>query len=684
MDIGSSLVAIRGVGEKTAKAFEKRGVFTVGDLLHFYPRSYAFYEPVIQVGDIPFSDGANEAANVSLQLTVRGNARKVRLRNRAVTHFTASDETGTLRITFFNMPYIVHSLADGVTKVFRGTVKKTADGGLFMVHPQMFRPEEYEAVSGSLLPHYAPVSGVSDDKIIKMVRYSLSSVLLPDEYMTGEELAGYSMKPLPDAVSSIHFPDSRKDYIQARNRLVFDEFLLFLLSVKTEKKKSAELVNLRPMIRTADTVRFIEALPYRLTPSQQEAFTAIEDDLCSDTVMNRLLQGDVGSGKTIVAFLSLILCAANNRQGALMAPTEVLAVQHMNKLSELVSRYALPVRPVLLTGSVKGKERTRALSDIADGSANVIIGTHALIQEKVDYRDLGLVITDEQHRFGVRQREALSGKGINVPIMVMSATPIPRTLAMIMYGDLKTSVLREKPGGRLPVRNLAMADTGRGKALRFMLDQLDQGRQAYIICPAVEKNETSDLNNVETYSEELRNSIPPKYRIGVLHGRMKTAQKNKVMREFAEHLTDILVSTTVIEVGVDVANATVILIENSERFGLSQLHQLRGRVGRSDIQSYCIFLYHTEDGSKPERLSVLEKTNDGFEIAEKDLEMRGPGDLFGTLQSGEAGFVLGDIYTDQQIMYQANEYADRLIDGGIMTDVPASSWSAGSVDFRTI
>ncbi|MBO5999742.1 MAG: ATP-dependent DNA helicase RecG [Lachnospiraceae bacterium] len=683
MDTGSSLVLIRGVGEKTAKAFEKRGVFTAGDLLHFYPRSYAFYEPVIKVEDIRFNDGASEADNVSLQLTIRGNARKVRLRNRAVTHFTAGDETGTLRITFFNMPYIVHSLSDGVTKVFRGTVKRTADGGLFMVHPQIFKPEEYSTISGSLLPHYAPVSGVSDDKIRKMVRYCLSNVLLPDEYMTEEELSRYSMKALPDAVSSIHFPAGREDYIQARNRLVFDEFLLFLLSVKAEKKNTAGLVNLRPMIRTADTVRFIEALPYKLTPSQQEAFSAIEDDLCSDTVMNRLLQGDVGSGKTIVAFLSLTLCASNNRQGALMAPTEILAVQHMNKLSALASKYSLPVRPVLLTGSVKGKERTRALSDISDGTANVIIGTHALIQEKVDYKDLGLVITDEQHRFGVRQREALSGKGMNVPIMVMSATPIPRTLAMIMYGDLQTSILREKPGGRLPVRNLAMADTGRGKALRFLLDQIDQGRQAYIICPAVEKNEASDLNNVETYSEELRNSVPPKYRIGVLHGRMKTAQKNKVMQEFSEHLTDILVSTTVVEVGVDVANATVMLIENAERFGLSQLHQLRGRVGRSDLQSYCIFLYHSENGRKPERLSVLEKTNDGFEIAEKDLEMRGPGDLFGTLQSGEAGFVLGDIYTDQQIMYRANEYADAVIAGHTSDNAPAS-WSAGSVDFRTI
>ena len=680
MPIDAELTVLKGVGEKTAAAFRSRGIVSIGGLLHYYPRSYTRFDPVSSTGGLDFPDGSGQTQTVSLLLTVAGNARKVRLGRRSITHFTAADEEGEVRLTFFNMPYIASGLPHGTRKVFRGIVKKTADGKLFMEHPQIFRPEEYASRENRLIPHYAPVNGVSDEKIRKMTGAALEYTAIPEEYLQEEELSSYTLIPIGEAIRAVHFPASEEELAAARKRLVFDEFMAFMVSVIAGKADQAVLINDRPMLPTAEVQRLMESLPYRLTASQQAAYRAIEADLCGHKVMNRLLQGDVGSGKTIVAFLAMLLCASNGRQSALMAPTEVLAVQHMKKLSELSAKYRLPVVPVLLTGSVKGKAREKALADIAAGNANAVIGTHALIQDPVTFHDLSLVITDEQHRFGVRQRESLSGKGKDVPILVMSATPIPRTLAMIVYGDLDTSLLTEKPGERLPVRNLAMPDSKRGQALRFMLDQVDAGRQAYIICPAVEKTEGMELNNVEEYSAALRNSIPEKYRISVLHGRMKPAEKSRVMETFSSHLSDILVSTTVIEVGIDVSNATVMIIENAERFGLSQLHQLRGRVGRGKEQSYCIFLYHSDSEQKPERLEVLEKTGDGFEIAEKDLSMRGPGDMLGTIQSGELQFALGDICSDREILYMAREYAEKAVSSG---SVP-SAWSAGSVDFRTI
>ena len=430
----------------------------------------------------------------------------------------------------------------------------------------------------------------------------------------------------------------------------------------------------------------ISKLPYALTGAQKRSWEEIKRDLTGEFVMSRLLQGDVGSGKTILAFLALLLCSANHRQGALMAPTEVLARQHMENLTKLKEQYELPIRPVLLTGSVKGKARKDVYEKIASGEADIIIGTHALIQDSVEYANLGLVVTDEQHRFGVRQRESLAGKGNTVPVLVMSATPIPRTLAIIMYGDLQISVLDEMPSGRLPIKNLAISSTERRRIYRFMYGQIKQGRQAYVICPEVEEGVMSDLENVQDYTEKLRKIFPPEVRIDSLNGRMKPAEKTEIMERFSAGQTDILVSTTVIEVGIDVPNASVIAIENAERFGMSQLHQLRGRVGRGKWQSYCIFLY-TEgaegEGSgagKPKRLEILEKTNDGFVIAEEDLKLRGPGDLFGERQSGELGFVLADIYEDSAIMRKAAAYVDEVL----ASDPDFKMPHLRQLDFRTI
>ena len=409
--------------------------------------------------------------------------------------------------------------------------------------------------------------------------------------------------------------------------------------------------------------------------------------------MNRLIQGDVGSGKTILAVLALLMCAANGYQGAMMAPTEVLAVQHFETISGYVEKYGIAFRPVLLTGSMTAKEKREAYAKIASGEANLIIGTHALIQEKVEYSSLALVVTDEQHRFGVRQRETLAAKGKEPHVLVMSATPIPRTLAIILYGDLKVSVVDELPANRLPIKNCVVGTSYRPKAYEFIAREVAAGRQAYVICPMVEEGESEDLENVVDYTEKLRAALPPSVQVAYLHGKMRPADKNRIMEEFANKEIDVLVSTTVIEVGINVPNATVMMVENAERFGLAQLHQLRGRVGRGEFQSYCIFISTSEAKETMERLQILNHSNDGFHIASEDLKLRGPGDIFGIRQSGEFSFVLGDIYTDASLLKEASEAVDTLLcsDPELSSEdtLPLRQYfeehrSANMVDFRTI
>ncbi|MDE7357961.1 MAG: ATP-dependent DNA helicase RecG, partial [Lachnospiraceae bacterium] len=422
------------------------------------------------------------------------------------------------------------------------------------------------------------------------------------------------------------------------------------------------------LIEVAQTELLIEALPYRLTKAQQKVWAEIRADLTSEYAMNRLVQGDVGSGKTILAFLALIMCAANGFQGALMAPTEVLARQHYESLLKLNQEHGLRLRPVFLTGSVTAKDRREIYARIESGEADIVIGTHALIQEKVAYKSLSLVITDEQHRFGVRQRESLAEKGgvfseagKAVHVLVMSATPIPRTLAIILYGDLHISVLDELPADRLPIKNCVVNTSYRNTAYKFMEKEVAQGRQVYVICPMVEEGEEQELEDVGSYAKKLKGTLSPSIRVETLHGRMRPVEKTRIMEAFEAHHIDVLVSTTVIEVGINVPNATVMLVENAERFGLAQLHQLRGRVGRGDRQSYCIFISKSERPETMERLKILNESNDGFYIAGKDLALRGPGDLFGIRQSGDMHFVLGDIYRDAAVLQRASEWADRVL-----------------------
>ena len=661
MDLQTGVGKLKRVGPKTAELLYGKGLYTAGDLVSYYPYRYEKYVSLCAVSQ------AEEGKECAVLLTVIGRGSNIRAGGRSICHFKAGDATGDCRLTFFNMPYMVKNLPPGSQRVFMGIMKKSPRGLSFMEQPRVYSLEDYHDLEGTLQPVYPLFQGIKNKQISSLVDQVMGGLPEFEDYLGEGERERLGLCSRDMALRAVHHPGSMEELGKARNRLIFDEFFEFILGIRKKKKENDGLRNERPMKNESLPDELLGKLPYSLTGAQKRAWEEIRRDLTGEFVMSRLLQGDVGSGKTILAFLALLLCSANHRQGALMAPTEVLARQHMENLIKLREQYDLPIEPVLLTGSVKGKARKEAYEKIASGEADIIIGTHALIQDKVEYADLGLVITDEQHRFGVRQRESLAGKGNSVPVLVMSATPIPRTLAIIMYGDLQISVLDEMPAGRLPIKNLAISTSERRRIYRFIYGQIKQGRQAYVICPEVEEGEMSELENVQDYTDKLRGIFPAEVRIDSLNGRMKPAEKTEIMDRFGAGETDILVSTTVIEVGIDVPNASVIAIENAERFGMSQLHQLRGRVGRGQWQSYCIFLYtqgSEEEGGtdkKPRRLEILEKTNDGFQIAEEDLKLRGPGDLFGERQSGALGFILADIYEDSSIMRKAAAYVDEVL-----------------------
>lgn len=649
------ITALKGIGEKTAGLFHKLHVYTAEDLVHYYPRDYEYFsEPV----DLVHS-GLNEVTAVSGRIC--GNIATRHVRGLSITSFeVACVGGGTLHMTYFNMPYLKNSLKRDVLYIFRGILQQKGSRYV-MEQARMYKPEEYGKMASHMLPRYSTTKGLTNNAVTKAMRQAITAVNLSNDYLPEHIRAEEGFYSLEEAVRQMHFPESRETLVKARERLVFDEFLIFILMIRRLRECNEEIRNQYPMIDVAQTKRLIEALPYSLTHAQQKVWSEIRNDLTSEHTMNRLIQGDVGSGKTILAFLALIMCVANGYQGAMMAPTEVLATQHYETLIRLQRKYDLPIRPVLLTGSTSAKDRKVIYAQIESGEANVILGTHALIQDKVVYRNLALVITDEQHRFGVRQRESLAQKGNTVHVLVMSATPIPRTLAIILYGDLHISVLDELPANRLPIKNCVVNTSYRETAYRFIEKEVAAGHQVYVICPMVEEGEAEELENVVSYTAKLKGTLNPSVQVAALHGRMKAAEKKRIMDEFAAGRIDVLVSTTVIEVGINVPNATVMMVENAERFGLAQLHQLRGRVGRGDDQSYCIFVSGSQKPETMARLKILNESNDGFYIASQDLKLRGPGDLFGIRQSGDLHFALGDIYQDAGILQRASDRADTLL-----------------------
>lgn len=655
MQITDSVRTVKGIGEKAEQCLNRMNIYTVGDLLEHYPRDYDEFKPIRPIESL--TEGELVAVEGSLlarpQMKTAGRLK--------ILTITLQDETGCILVTWFNMPFLRNQLKMGTRYILRGKIAKK-NGRLVLEQPKMYTKEEFYRQVGKLRPIYPLTAGITNHAITKALERCLKETenlreFLPPEIRKRQQLVEYKK-----ALRQLHFPADKKEMREGRTRLVFDELFLYALAL-TYIKKNGAVPSTYVIEDKREVSEFMEKLPYSLTGAQTKVYREIMEDMTGGFVMNRLVQGDVGSGKTIVAVLALYQIVLNGGQGAFMVPTEVLARQHYRSLCDMLAERG--VRIGLLTGSLTAKQKREGQEKTASGEWDIIVGTHAMIQDKVEFSNLALVITDEQHRFGVKQRETLFKKGKEPHVLAMSATPIPRTLALILYGDMDLSVIDERPANRLPIKNCVVNTDYRPNAYKFMKQQIDMGRQVYIICPMVEEGEESELENVVIYTEELRGIFPASVRIDSLHGKMRPQEKEEIMERFSHGETDILVSTTVIEVGIDVPNATVMMIENAERFGLAQLHQLRGRVGRGQEQSYCILMTGHETKESRERLSVLAGSNDGFYIAREDLKIRGQGDLFGIRQSGEQVFRLADIFEDAAILKRAGEEAEQFTENEI-------------------
>ena len=648
MQLTDPVTAIRGIGDKTADSFRKLNIQTVGDLVNTYPRRYLGYHAPVPVRSAPEMERVTISATISTYVKVHKGPRYV------LTTLSAEDGTGSVEMVWFNSPYLRNTFHKGETYCFTGMIRRKGNRRV-MEHPEFFTPYKYQEMQSVLQPIYPLTAGVTNNQLRKAM-HEIRPVIrqLPDP-LSPELCAKYGLISKGQAVESIHFPKDEETLQEAVRRLAFDEFYRFLSDVKTMREENVSLTSDHVLTMEAEAKLrgFLAGLPYQLTKGQEQALQDVVRDMSSGTVMNRLIQGDVGCGKTIVAAAALFVTVLSGYQGALMVPTEVLAMQHFKDLEQLFRPYKL--RVALLTGSMSVKEKRAVYEGLKTGEIHVVIGTHALIQERVEYRSLGLVVTDEQHRFGVRQRERLSEKGDLPHVLVMSATPIPRTLAIILYADLDISLITELPGGRKKILNCVVGTDYRPTAYQFIRKEVTSGHQAYVICPKIEDSEGVELEAVNAYAEGLREVYGASVRVATLHGKMKEDEKQQVLQDFVDRKTDVLVSTTVVEVGINNPNATVMMIENAERFGLAQLHQLRGRVGRGDAQSYCIFINCNPTEESKERLTVLEESNDGFHIAAEDLRLRGPGDFFGVRQSGDLMFRLADIYHHADILKMAQD-----------------------------
>ena len=651
---------LKGIGEKTAALLSRLSVYTVKDLVGLYPRAYDVYEKPVFVQEA-VEEHASEI--VSIEAVVARNVEQYSTPRMKVLSTVVRDEQGTsLKCTWFNMPFLRSSLKPGAHYVFRGQLAKKK-GSFVLEQPQMYTMAAYAQLQGSMQPIYPLTKGLSNKTVAKAVKQALEKydTCLEKEYIPVDIRSAYQLAEHNFAVQRIHFPQSQEDYLQSRKRLAFEEFFLFVLAVRNMKEKNTHRLNEYRILNDARTDKFISELEFELTDAQKKTWEEIKENMSGSALMSRLIQGDVGSGKTIIAVLALMNTAFAGYQGAMMVPTEVLAKQQYESICSMFEKHQIPLKVVLLMGSMTAAQKRAVYEQIRTHEADIVVGTHAVIQEKAVYDKLALVITDEQHRFGVNQRRALSMKGDNPHVLVMSATPIPRTLAIIVYGDLDISIIDTLPAERLPIKNCVVGTNYRENAYKFIAGQVKEGRQAYVICPMVEESENVDAENVVEYAENLKAALPPQIRVEYLHGKMKANQKEEIMARFAARETDVLVSTTVIEVGVNVPNATVMMVENADRFGLAQLHQLRGRVGRGKYQSYCIFVSGSDTAKAKDRLGILNQTNDGFKIAEEDLKQRGPGDFFGVRQSGDLRFKIGDIFSDSKVLKEAADAAGAVL-----------------------
>lgn len=677
------ITELKGIGEKYAQLLGRLSVYTVEDLVGLYPRDYELYQEPAFISTL---SPDYENTNVVIDGVVSKKIDVYHTGKLAVISTFINDENGDrIKCTWFNMPFLKSSLKLGMRYIFRGRFV-IKNGIKILEQPQMYTRLQYSEIEGTMQPIYPLTKGLSNKTVANAVHQALEKfdAGLEKEYIPGyvrqkNELAEHNY-----AVVNIHFPKSMEDYIQARKRLAFEEFFLFVLAVRSLRNSNERIPNGYIIQNDSRTDDFIEKLPFSLTNGQKSAWTEVKKNMSGKGLMSRLIQGDVGSGKTIIAVLALMNTAYAGYQSAMMVPTEVLAKQQYDSITKMFNNMGVELNVSLLVGSMTAAAKRKVYEDIENGSTDIVIGTHAVIQEKVIFKNLALVITDEQHRFGVNQRRDLSDKGNNPHILVMSATPIPRTLAIIVYGDLDISVIDELPAERLPIKNCVVDESYRPNAYKFIENQVHAGRQAYVICPMVEDSENIEAENVIDYAKKLSGELPDDIKVEYLHGKMKASQKNEIMEKFSKNEINVLVSTTVIEVGVNVPNATVMMVENAERFGLAQLHQLRGRVGRGGFQSYCIFVSGNKSKKTKDRLEILNKTNDGFKIAEEDLKLRGPGDFFGVRQSGDFDFGIADIYTDAKVIKSASEAAGEVLDKDPELELEENRYLAEKVSEYTV
>ena len=651
-ELSTSVRYIKGIGEQRAKSLEKLRIFTLRDLISYFPRDYEDRRTFRKIRDLE----PGETACVTAMAAASPTLNRVR-KGMELVKLRAVDETGALDVTFFNQTYMRDHIRAGEQYTFFGKAEVQGSRRT-MVNPLVER-ENSRTMTGRIMPVYPLTAGISQLTMTRSVEQGLAACRdllpdpLPDEVRRDHQLChtGY-------AYDQIHFPDDENTLAIARRRLAFEELFLLAIGMQVLSRRREEL-SCAPL-RDLDLTAFYGSLPFSLTGAQQRAVDEILADLASGRPMNRLVQGDVGSGKTMVAAAAMVCAARSGRQTALMAPTEILAEQHHKGLAPLLEGLGIPC--ALLTGAARAKERRAVLEGLESGRLQAVIGTHALISPDVTYRDLGLVVTDEQHRFGVGQRSALSAKGERPHLLVMSATPIPRTLALMIYGDLDVSVIDELPPGRQRIDTFAVTGAYRPRIYKFLAREIAAGRQAYMICSMVEENGADDRKAVTEYARVLQEQVFPQLRVACVHGRMKGREKEAVMTAFAGGEADILVSTTVVEVGVDVPNATVMVIEDADRFGLSQLHQLRGRVGRGKHKSYCVLITDNRSEETLARMRVMAQTGDGFRIAEEDLRLRGPGDFFGRRQHGLPALKVADLSWDMALLKEAQQAARALLD----------------------
>ncbi len=669
---------IKGIGPKKAESLKKAGIFDINSLLHFFPRTYS---SMPEKKSIKVLKTMQAAGRVVTEGTVLSTPQIFKSGRGNVLSFLIGDLGESLRVYIFGMPYLKKNFPQGRRLLLLGNLGNKGKE-LILNQPRILTKEEYESAQGRLDAVYPHIKDLNDKTIWTAVKSCLHVAADIKEYLPEETVHKEGLCSISDAIIKMHCPESIEDVALARRRLAFDEFFLFLSKIHFLKKAGDRPANHFAIQKgdggSSQTVKaFIEKLPYDLTGAQKRALEDILSDMEGSYAANRLIQGDVGSGKTIIAFAAALAQVSHGRQALIMAPTEVLAAQHYKDIEKLTEEYGLPFRAALLSGSLKASEKKAVKERLKTGDVNILIGTHAVIEDDVEFKELSLVITDEQHRFGVGQRMKAMQKGGTPHTVVMSATPIPRTLGLIIYGDMDVSIVDEMPAKRLERKNAVVDISYKEKALKMIIKHIRDGEQAYIICPMVEASEDEDiaaagneeagipLANVTDLTVTLKEILPPDIRIDMLHGRLKPKEKDEVMRRFSMHETDLLVSTTVVEVGVNVPNATVMLILNAERFGLSALHQLRGRIGRGEKQGYCIFMaggsFNEVSKHTKERLDILGKSNDGFKIAEEDLKLRGPGDFFGLRQSGLPYFKIADIYSDAELLKRCKAVLEHML-----------------------